>query len=147
VLCLKEDDIINLIVACDCYKKSDSNRVHRRCLEHKFADHQQDEPLNCPRCRAPYRLSIQYKFVFDWGRFLSARALGHCLEFFIVLFMIITCTITVTVVHRKSKSDETASWIIYVLIAITFVLVPLTLHRVYQRWHKANAAPQIVDLV
>jgi len=50
---------------------------------------------------------------------------------------------------NKQLKDEppAAKYLLYFLFAVTMGLIPLTLHRVYGRWKKANADVEILDAV
>jgi hypothetical protein len=90
VLCGKKDVLDKLISACMCYKKSDSSRMHKACLESVLANEGPvtlagaqrqvfthslagDEPMRCPRCREPYKVKVRLNFNFKWSRCLAVR--------------------------------------------------------------------------
>ena len=71
ILCGLKDDINKLMAPCKCYKKSDSSRCHRACLEQILADNDSDSAPTCPACRRPYKLKVKWNFRFMWERCLS----------------------------------------------------------------------------
>jgi hypothetical protein len=134
----------SMMVVCDCHKKSDANLMHKACLEALLAQHDADHALCCSVCEQPYRVHVTYQFRLLWSRVLSCRAVGHCFEFFVVLFMVVCGGLAIFVFERDRKKngerdDVVGRYIVYVLFAAVLVLVPLTLRRVAQRWTKANA--------
>eukprot|EP00455_Lapot_gusevi_P003022 TRINITY_DN11249_c0_g1_i1.p1 TRINITY_DN11249_c0_g1~~TRINITY_DN11249_c0_g1_i1.p1 ORF type:complete len:157 (-),score=6.76 TRINITY_DN11249_c0_g1_i1:53-523(-) len=149
-ICGQKDDLDRLCICCDCYKKSDSNRVHKECLEQILAQYEGDEVPSCEVCRRPYRVKVEYRFSFDWRRFLSLRALSHCFEFFSVLFGVV-CTILslymLSLNGELQRSPTSSRYLIYFMVLLTNVLVIFTLKKVYDRWKKANAQPEIVEVV
>jgi len=148
-LCYEKDDLRKLIAACKCYKKNDDALVHQTCLKKLFSENQNDEAPRCRRCHEEYHVRVEYKFAFLWTRCLTCRSLSHIFEFLLVILMLVCGGITLTAVRRspqaqrEQEADKRAMMVIYFLFALTLCLFPLTLRKVYQRWKKANAEPEI----
>lgn len=67
----------------------------------------------------------------------------------VMLYMFQTDQLPSSAHGRRAAHHESAAarYLIYALFGVTLVLVPLTLRKVYQRWHKANSEAVILDIV
>ena len=148
-----------LVAACRrCYKKSDSARVHRSCLERLVGEAELEQPPACPKCGQAYRLHVTWDFRLAWERATSCRSVSHAFEFVVVLLMVVCGLFTIVSFRRheaeaageharRSPEPAAVSYLIYGLFAATMLLVPFTLRKVAQRWVKANAEPTVVEIV
>jgi len=160
VLCHSRWPNDRLIGACRCYKKSDSNRLHRECLTSLYANKESDEPPRCPVCYDVYRVSVRYRFLFVWDRMLACRSVSHFLELIIVAVMLLCGCVTLWIFHRQTSSphfqhphtgpsNHATDWptlFIYSLFFLTLIMVPFTMRKVFERWKRANSDVEI-DIV
>eukprot|EP00164_Ancoracysta_twista_P016979 GFYU01028747.1.p1 GENE.GFYU01028747.1~~GFYU01028747.1.p1 ORF type:complete len:153 (-),score=23.34 GFYU01028747.1:84-542(-) len=142
--CHQYDVAANLIAPCDCYKKSDTGRVHKKCLEKYIEDQERanDDPdIRCERCHKPYSVTYAHHFVWDIARLCSCQAIFNCVEFLIIimLFSMFTFALYIT-----GQIHEAGFVICLVLMAL---MVVVTLRRVYHRWKKEQSDTLIVDYV
>lgn len=152
-----------LYSACRCYKKSDSNRLHKECLASVYATKETDDLPRCPGCHEIFSVSVRYNFLWQWNRVCACRSVAHLCEMIIILLMI-GCGIFTIVIFWQSKEyqdrhrtssgghsprsgeSDWATYLIYVLFGMTMCLVPVTLKKVFERWRNVNSDVE-VDIV
>lgn len=150
-LCRAEDAQENLIAPCRCKGTSpDGHGVHVHCIEKLSENHESDEPLRCSQCHHVYKVSIQYRFVFAWTKFLSCRSLAHMVELVVVVLMVLCGGFTLYLFNHSPEISHTSNGnlcFIYFLCFLTMAMVPLTFKKVFDRWKRANAVSEVVDIV
>ena len=81
----------------------------------------------------------------------QCRAITHAFEFIVVLIMIGCTFFTLRTYLRseehKKHGNDNAFYIISGLFVLTLVMVPLTLRKVKERWVKANADAEVLNMV
>ena len=145
-ICDKKEDSkggIDMITACECYKKSDKGRVHENCVrELLLTGDVEASNLYCPYCHEKYNLKIKTDIpIFKLFTFATLKA--YC-KFMTELLILICFTFSATSLYYDYDKNPKMVVIVLMLSIFTIYLSCKTLNKIYRKWFY-NTADITID--
>ena len=84
-------------------------------------------------------MAYRVNFKRRYNSIFSCTACGHAWELFIILFTFVATCWAMTMVDFNDPKAGKAVYLIYILSAVTFGMVIVTIRTVFKRWQKASS--------
>ena len=89
--------------------------------------------------RTAMGMAYRVNFKRRYNSIFSCAACGHAWELFIIFFTFVATVWAMTLVDFNDPKAGNAVYLIYILSAITFGMVIVTIRTVFKRWQKASS--------
>uniref|UniRef100_A0A7S3FZJ9 RING-CH-type domain-containing protein n=1 Tax=Palpitomonas bilix TaxID=652834 RepID=A0A7S3FZJ9_9EUKA len=149
-ICGELDDNKNLHAACPCYKKTDENGVHKKCLENLLSQMVDTDDLpRCPHCGSTYSLKVRdWKFEMTLSSFFSCASIASMFEIAMMLFVFLLLLAlpvffyyTWDTLPMKPIRDKKFTFVFSYFAIIA--MYAFALKKVVGRWKKTQSTPDV----
>ena len=144
----------DLVPLCACYKKQEDGGglVHLDCYRRRWsadADDVLDRPTTCPRCKTPYRISLDSRFSCDVRHCCRIGVLRHLFDMVVVIITFCCVMVTMMILDWRTMYKDAGKGglvMLSILLLVAVLSVFMTVHRVYARWKNAASDTTAVEL-